>query len=41
MPPEGPGTGSGITGEINPGMRIDNRDIEQFYSRMRWRVTVQ
>jgi len=28
-------------GKINPGMRIDNRDIEQFYSRMRWRVTVQ
>jgi uncharacterized phage-associated protein len=28
-------------GKINPGMRIDNRDIEQFYSRMRWPVTLQ
>jgi len=28
-------------GKINPGMRIDNRDIKQFYSRMRWPVTVQ
>lgn len=28
-------------GKINPGMRIDNRDIERFYSRMRWPVTVQ
>ncbi len=28
-------------GKINPGMRIDNRDIEQFYSQMRWPVMVQ
>jgi uncharacterized phage-associated protein len=28
-------------GNINPGMRIDNRDIAQFYSRMSWPVTVQ
>lgn len=28
-------------GKVNPGMRIDNRDIEQFYSRMRWPMTVQ
>lgn len=28
-------------GKINPGMRIDNRDIEHFYSRMRWPVTRQ
>lgn len=27
--------------KVNPGMRIDNRDIVQFYSRMRWPVTVQ
>lgn len=28
-------------GKVNPGMRIDNREIEQFYSRMRWPATVQ
>lgn len=28
-------------GKVNPGMRIENRDIEQFYSRMQWPVTVQ
>lgn len=28
-------------GKINPGMRIDNRDIQQFYSRMQWPVSVQ
>ena len=28
-------------GKINPGMRIDNKAIEQFYSRMRWPVAVQ
>ena len=28
-------------GTINPGMRIDNRDIKQFYSRMPWPATVQ
>jgi uncharacterized phage-associated protein len=27
--------------KVNPGMRIDNRVIVQFYSRMRWPVTVQ
>jgi uncharacterized phage-associated protein len=26
---------------INPGMRIENRDIEQFHSRMHWPLSVQ
>jgi uncharacterized phage-associated protein len=29
------------SGKINPGMRIENRDIKQFHSRMQWPVTVQ
>ncbi len=28
-------------GKINPGMRINNLDIERFYSRMRWPVKLQ
>jgi uncharacterized phage-associated protein len=28
-------------GKINPGMRIDNREIERFYSRIRLPVTLQ
>ena len=28
-------------GKINPGMKIDNRDIERFYARLPQRLTVQ